>query len=137
MDAKRPGPIGLSGSALGAGFEAKLSRQKGSTMSSLLPRFATFLLALVSSIITALPVFAQAVKPLKVFMTTDMEGVAGVFDADLQCDPWKSPRWEESHKLLTGEVNAAVSGLFEGGATDVDVYDGHDSGRSLSVLDIE
>ncbi len=38
--------------------------------------------------------------------------------------------------LLTGEVNAAVDGLLAGGATDVVVWDGHDSGQSLSALDI-
>jgi len=79
---------------------------------------------------------AQTSKPKKVFMITDMEGVSGIFDSDLQCMPYKSPRWEESHKLLTGEVNAAVDGLLKGGATDVVVWDGHDSSQSLSVLDI-
>jgi D-amino peptidase len=69
-------------------------------------------------------------------MITDMEGVDGVFDEELQCDPWKSPRWEESRKLLTGEINAAVDGLYEGGATDVVVLDGHWSGSNLSVSDI-
>jgi len=83
-----------------------------------------------------LAAFAQTSKPKKVFMITDMEGVSGVFDSDLQCIPYKSPRWEESHKLLTGEVNAAVDGLLAGGATDVVVWDGHDSSQSLSVLDI-
>ena len=72
----------------------------------------------------------------KVFMITDMEGVDGVFDEELQCDPWKSPRWEESRKLLTGETNAAVDGLYEGGATEVVVLDGHWSGSNLSVADI-
>lgn len=83
-----------------------------------------------------LATFAQSPKPKKVFMITDMEGVSGIFDSDLQCIPYKSPRWEESHKLLTGEVNAAVDGLLAGGATDVVVWDAHDSSQSLSVLDI-
>jgi D-amino peptidase len=65
-----------------------------------------------------------------------MEGVSGILDSDMQCIPYKSPRWEESHKLLTGEVNAAAEGLFIGGATDVVVWDGHDSSQSLSVLDL-
>jgi D-amino peptidase len=85
----------------------------------------------------AVPSSAQTAKPQKVFMVTDMEGVAGIFNSELQCMPWKSPRWEESRKLLTGEVNAAVKGLFEGGATDVVVLDGHDSSSTLSVLDID
>jgi D-amino peptidase len=72
----------------------------------------------------------------KVFIITDMEGVDGIFSSELQCVPNQSPRWEESHKLLTGEVNAAVDGLLAGGATEVVVWDGHDSSRSLSTLDI-
>jgi len=80
--------------------------------------------------------FGQTSTPKKVFMITDMEGVSGILDSDMQCLPYKSPRWEESHKLLTGEVNAAVDGLLLGGATDVVVWDGHDSSQSLSVLDI-
>jgi D-amino peptidase len=86
--------------------------------------------------VCAITTLAQPPKPKKVFMVTDMEGVDGIFDSDLQCLPYKSPRWEESHKLLTGEVNAALDGLLAGGATDVVVWDGHDSSQSLSVLDI-
>jgi len=79
---------------------------------------------------------AQPEKPRKVFMITDMEGVDGIFSTDLQCIPFQSPRFEESKKLLTGEVNAAVDGLLAGGAAEVVVWDGHDSSRSLSALDI-
>ncbi|MGH9469787.1 MAG: M55 family metallopeptidase [Terriglobia bacterium] len=78
----------------------------------------------------------QGSHAAKVFMITDMEGVSGIFDTDLQCLPNACPRWTESHQLLTGEVNAAVDGLMEGGATEVVVWDGHDSSRSLSALDI-
>lgn len=72
----------------------------------------------------------------KVFVITDMEGVAGVFSRELQCIPFESPRFEEARKLLTGEINAAVDGLIEGGATEVMVWDGHDGSRTLSALDI-
>ena len=79
---------------------------------------------------------AQATKPKKVFVITDMEGVDGIFNSELQCIPFQSPRWEESRKLLTGEVNAAVDALFDGGASEVIVWDGHDSSLTLSALDI-
>jgi len=85
---------------------------------------------------SALGAIAQPEKPRKVFMITDMEGVDGIFSTELQCLPLQSPRFEESKKLLTGEVNAAVDGLLAGGATEVVVWDGHDSSRSLSALDI-
>ncbi len=80
--------------------------------------------------------FGQATLPKKVFVVTDMEGVSGIFDSDLQCMPGRSRRFEESRNLLTGEINAAVDGLFAGGATEVIVYDGHDGSQTLSVLDI-
>ena len=48
----------------------------------------------------------QGERSKKVYMITDMEGVDGIFDSDLQCLPWQSPRWQESQKLLTEEVNA-------------------------------
>ncbi|MGH9326170.1 MAG: M55 family metallopeptidase [Terriglobia bacterium] len=74
----------------------------------------------------------------KVYMVTDMEGVDGIAGLwEEQCDPFRSPRWAESQKLLTDEVNAAVDGLFAGGATEVVVADLHDSSRSLSVATID
>lgn len=72
----------------------------------------------------------------KVLVMSDMEGVDGIFNSAEQCTPLKSPRWQESQKLLTGEVNAAVDGLIAGGATEVIVWDGHDGGESLSAADI-
>lgn len=78
----------------------------------------------------------QTSKGKKVFVITDLEGVSGIVDSDTQCSPYQSPRWEESRKLLTGEVNAAVDGLLEGGATEVVVWDAHDGSRTLSVTDI-
>lgn len=72
----------------------------------------------------------------KVLIMSDMEGVDGVFNSAEQCNPLKSPRWQESQRLLTGEVNAAVEGLVAGGATDVVVWDGHDGGETLSAIDI-
>jgi len=93
-------------------------------------------LALALLLITSVSAAGQSVKPKKVYVITDLEGVDGIFSSELQCMPFESPRFEESRKLLTGEVNAAVDGLLAGGATDVVVWDGHDSSRTLSALDI-
>src|SRR5262249_46254870 len=105
-------------------------------MTSTTYRRATCWLTLPLALLLSLQSAAQPVTTKKVFMITDMEGVSGIFDTELQCLPYKSPRWEESRKLLTGEINAAVDGLFEGGAAEVVVWDGHSSGQNLSVLDI-
>jgi D-amino peptidase len=80
---------------------------------------------------------APSARSKKAYVITDLEGVDGIFDLQLQCEPYESPRFEESRKLLTGELNAAVNGLFEGGATEVVVLDGHDSSRTLSVADLD
>ena len=90
----------------------------------------------VATLMCVLDLSAQVGNRKKVFIITDMEGVDGIFSSEQQCIPYKSARWEESHKLLTGEANAAVDGLFDGGATEVVVWDGHDSSQSLSALDI-
>jgi len=92
--------------------------------------------AAIAALGLAVSASAQSPKPVKVIMITDMEGVDGIWDSEQQCMPNKSPRWEESRKLLTGEINAAVDGLLEGGATEVVVWDGHASGANLSTLDI-
>lgn len=66
-----------------------------------------------------------------VFLITDAEGVAGVCRQD-QTDP----KDQEMRQLLTGEINAAVDGLYAGGADDVIVWDGHDGSQTLSALTI-
>ena len=77
----------------------------------------------------ALPLLAQNKR---VFIITDAEGVAGVCRQE-QTDP-KDP---ELRQLLTGEINAAVAGFFDGGASEVFVWDGHDGSETLSALTID
>ena len=77
----------------------------------------------------------SAQKP-KFFIVTDMEGVGGVNNADEQLLPGQR-RYDESRRLLVGELNAAIKGLFEAGAGQVVVWDGHDGSRSLSISDID
>lgn len=75
---------------------------------------------------------AVSAQPRKtVFLITDAEGVAGVCRQD-QTDP----KDQEMRQLLTGEVNAAVEGFYEGGADEVIVWDGHDGSQTLSALTI-
>src|SRR5438105_15549773 len=79
-------------------------------------------------LVAALPLLAQSKR---VFLITDAEGVAGVCRQD-QTDP----KDQEMRQLLTGEINAAVDGLYDGGADDVIVWDGHDGSQTLSALTI-
>src|SRR5207247_8001239 len=61
--------------------------------------------------------FQVAERP-KIMIVTDLEGVGGVNNADEQLLPGQR-RFEESCRLLAGEVNAAVEGAFKGGAREV------------------
>lgn len=64
---------------------------------------------------------------MKVFMVTDMEGVAGIVSFTQQSYA-DGKYYEEAKKLETAEVNAAVDGLLDAGITDVLVWDGHGAG---------
>jgi D-amino peptidase len=99
--------------------------------------FRVFTISVLALLLASTSVLsAQLERVRKVYVVTDLEGVDGIFDFDLQCVPYKSPRYSESQKLLTGEVNAAVEGLLSGGAREIVVYDGHSGSQNLSVLDI-
>jgi D-amino peptidase len=67
---------------------------------------------------------------MKVYIATDLEGVSGVYRFD-QTREYGTPANIEARHLLMGEVNAAVCGAFEGGATRVVVHDGHDGRKSF------
>jgi D-amino peptidase len=68
---------------------------------------------------------------MKVFIATDLEGVSGVYRFEQTRDAYDSPANIEARHLLMGEVNAAICGAFDGGATRVVVWDGHDGSKSL------
>jgi len=68
-------------------------------------------------------------------MMTDLEGVAGVLNFQEWTGPGK-PYYELAREFLTLEVNAAVEGLFEGGATQILVMDAHGPGAiNIKLLD--
>lgn len=64
---------------------------------------------------------------MKVFMVTDMEGVAGVVSFTQQSYP-DGKYYELAKKLETAEVNAAVDGLLDAGVEEILVWDGHGAG---------
>ncbi len=63
---------------------------------------------------------------MKVYIHTDLEGVSGIDNPEMILVD--NPRFEESRKRLTEDVNAAVAGAFDGGARHVTVLDSHGSG---------
>src|SRR6202035_1790294 len=66
---------------------------------------------------------------MKVFISFDMEGVAGIVDWS-QCLPPGQP-YEEGRLLLLGEVNAAIDGAMAGGATEIVCNDSHGTMNNL------
>ncbi len=69
---------------------------------------------------------------MKIYIMTDMEGVAGILDHDNWCQPpergYPGRYYDLGREFLTGEVNAAIEGLWQGGAEEIIVADGHGAG---------
>ena len=78
----------------------------------------------------------KAVPIKAVYMMTDLEGVAGVDDWDPRHrDDATTAKGvydrAEMQRLLTGEVNAAVEGLFAAGVKEILINDAHGAGRTI------
>jgi D-amino peptidase len=72
---------------------------------------------------------------VKILVSADMEGATGVtWPGDVEPG---SPGWERCRDLLTGDVNAAVAGLCEGGARGVVVNDAHSTMRNLKIESLD
>jgi D-amino peptidase len=71
---------------------------------------------------------------VKVFISFDMEGVAGIVDWS-QCTPPGQP-YEEGRALLLGEVNAAIDGALAGGATEIVCNDSHGRMNNLNPAEL-
>jgi D-amino peptidase len=66
---------------------------------------------------------------VKVFISFDMEGVAGIVDWSQCLGPGQA--YEEGRRLLLGEVNAAIDGALEAGATEIVCNDSHGTMNNL------
>lgn len=71
---------------------------------------------------------------MKVFISADMEGTAGVTDWD-QVMPGR-PDYARFRRLMTEEVNAAVLGALEAGAKEIVVNDSHNTMRNLLIEEL-
>jgi D-amino peptidase len=74
---------------------------------------------------------AKAAAPLKVYISVDMEGIAGVVTGD-QLIPGGF-EYERFRRFMTDEAVAAVRGAQAAGATEVVVSDSHGNGESLLI----
>ncbi len=72
---------------------------------------------------------------MKIYISVDMEGVSGVTDSD---DVMIGGReYDRNRHYLTADVNAAIAGAFDGGATDVLVNESHGSMRNLYIDELD
>jgi D-amino peptidase len=88
------------------------------------------LLALASLCALTAPL-ALAQRPLKVYISADMEGITGVASVD-QLTP-TSFEYNQARQWMTAEVLAAIQGAREAGATEFVVSDSHGNGESLLI----
>ena len=74
---------------------------------------------------------AAAQRPLKVYISVDMEGIAGIVTAD-QLVP-TGFEYAKAREFMTGEALAAVAGARDAGATQIVVSDSHGNGENLLI----
>lgn len=74
---------------------------------------------------------AAAQRPLKVYISVDMEGIAGVVTAE-QLGP-TGFEYGRAREFMTAEVNAAIAGARAAGATQFVVSDSHGNGQNLLI----
>jgi len=91
---------------------------------------AALLIALASSASTQQP------RGLKVFISVDMEGLAGVVtSADVSSIA--NGDYQYFRKIMAAETNAAIEGAYRAGATEVLVRDSHGSKENLLPGDLD
>jgi D-amino peptidase len=67
---------------------------------------------------------------VKVYISVDMEGITGI--SSLKQISSTAPEWGLARLWMTEDVNAAVAGALEGGASEVVVRDAH--GPAINIL---
>jgi len=73
---------------------------------------------------------------VKIFIMTDLEGATGVTGDWADFNPGGREH-ESARRLLTGDVNAAIEGIFECGVADIVVLDGHGAAFSIILEDLD
>jgi D-amino peptidase len=68
-------------------------------------------------------------KKLKVFISVDMEGVAGLIHWDETSEGGAD--YPLFRRIMTEETNAAIAGALDAGATEIVVRDSHGSARNI------
>ncbi|MGH7664246.1 MAG: M55 family metallopeptidase [Gemmatimonadaceae bacterium] len=88
---------------------------------------------LLAAALLAIPAASTALaqQPLKVYISADMEGVAGVVTGE-QLGP-SGFEYSRAREWMTEEVLAAIEGARAAGATEILVSDSHGNGQNLLI----
>lgn len=78
---------------------------------------------------------AGQTRPLKVYISVDMEGINGVVAPDQLSA--QGGEYNRARKLMVEEVNRAIEGALATGATEILVNDAHGSQRNLLLEDLK
>jgi D-amino peptidase len=72
---------------------------------------------------------------MRIMISADMEGATGVtWSADVAPG---TEQWQRFRRMFTGDVNACVAGLGDGGASEVLVNEAHDTQRNLLLEELD
>ncbi len=72
---------------------------------------------------------------MRILISADMEGATGVtWPAD--CEPG-TEQWQRFRRTFTSDVNAAVAGFFDGGASAVLINEAHSTQRNLLLEELD
>ncbi len=89
------------------------------------------LLALLLVVGLSAPSEAQQARPIKIYISADMEGITGVVTAD-QLSP-SGFEYQKFREYMTDEVVTAMQAAREGGATEFVVSDSHGNAENLLI----
>ncbi len=72
---------------------------------------------------------------MKILISADMEGATGVtWPADVEPG---TQEWQRCRRMFTCDVNAAVAGFYDGGATEVLINEAHATMRNLLLEELD
>lgn len=92
--------------------------------------FCCFLLVLA---LLPLPLDAQGSK-LKVYISADMEGIGGIVTG--QQTGTSGFEYQRFREFMTAEVNAAIEGALEAGASEIVVADSHGNAQNILIEEL-
>ncbi len=92
-------------------------------------KLRTFVIGILGIVLLTFPSTAQ--EKLKVLISADMEGITGVVNSDHVSPTGKD--YDRARNWMTQDVNAAVEGALQAGATEIIVNDSHGGMRNIII----